>query len=643
MKSKHQIIFPILLLSLAIILSACGKQEEVPAESETPAMPVVEQSLADSLKAERELEYAGMVVSQSEAEISAKASGKLSGSSFKVGDKVEIGQELGRIDDVNSSGQVSSTNTSQVQQAKIAVAQAKAAFDLAQSSYDSLLISSAKDLQQAKIALDQARNNQGNLATTTEESLKSAQLGYENAKIAAEQAKSALENRERLAAQSNKDAEDNAKIAISSASSLAGSVIIGTNNITGFDENNSVSVAYRSNLGALDANSYNDARSSYQQARDVYDEYLKASSTSDVSTRLSDALEMLDMVKQMADDVKYMLDKSISSSLLPATSATGVSLASLQQTATGYQSQTTASVSQLQGANQALINTRLNNETTLDSLRRGYDLAKQQEEIAKQSLASLQAGNVSQSDQASFAVTLAQNQYDNAKVKLDSQIAASRTQLENAQFQYNNALIALQSAYDNRVLVSPIAGTVTRKDVSEGDSVSAGQVVAVISQPEKVKVRFYVEQESLSRITAGLPVQISTNDGKSRNAVIAAVSPQADAVSRRFLVEANLSEPDPSLYLGTVVSVKVVLVDQAQSGQNLAFLPISAIDITQNGSFIFIDENGAAKRLPVSVEEVLGEWARVKVEAPAETMIIVEGNKRIQEGDKVSATSDNNQ
>lgn len=557
-----------------------------------------------------------------------------------MGDKVSIGQELGQVNEVGSSGQIASSDTSQIKQSKIAVEQAKSAYDLAQSSYDSLLISSAKDLQQAQISLEQARNSQGNLQVTTEEGLKSAQLGYENAQIASAQAKASLENRQKLATQSEKDVNENAEIAISSASSLASSIITNINGITGFDENNSVSVAYRNNLGALDANSYNDARTSYQLARDAYKEYSSASSSPSktISERLSDTIALLQKVKDMADDVKYMLDKSISSSQLPASSATGPSLSGLQQSASGYQTQVTSSVSQLQAANQAVINTRLNNESTLDNLERVYELAQQQEQIAKQNLTNLQAGNVSQSDQASYGVTLAQNQYDTAKVKLDSQVASARTQLENAQLQYNNALIGLQNAYDNRLLVSPIEGIVTQKNVSDGESVAAGQVLAVVSQPDKIRIKFYVEQDNVSRITPGLRVQVATNDGKAREAIVAAVSPQADTISRRFLVEANLIEPDPSLYLGTVVSVKVNIIDQAQSGQSLAFLPISAIDITQNGSFVFVDEGGKAKRLPVTVEEVLGEWARVKIDAPAETMIIIEGNKRIKEGDMVSVS-----
>jgi RND family efflux transporter MFP subunit len=636
MKNKS-ILLTILIISSVMLLSGCGKGGEQPDEVILSAMPVKEQSLADSLKAEREFEYPGLVVSQSEATVSAKASGNLSGASFQVGDKVEIGQELGHIDDVNSGGQIASGNTSQIKQAKIVAEQAKSSLDLAQSSYNSLLISSAKDLRQAEISLDQAKNGQSNLGITSGDSIKSAQLGYENAKIATAQAKSSLENRKKLANQAEKDVEDNAKIVVSSSSSLAGSIITGINNVTGFDENNSVSVAYRSNLGALDSNSYNDAKTAYQVARDAYQDYLSEDGT-DVSANLSRTIVLLQTVKDMADEVKYMFDKSVSSSLLPSSSVSGASLSGLQQAASGYQTQTNTSISQLQSANQSLINTNLNNDSTIDNLQRVYDLAKQQEEIAKQNLSNLEAGNVSQSDQAGFAVTLAQNQYDNLKVKIDSQIASSRTQLENAQLQYNNALITLQSAYDNRVLVSPISGTVTKKNVSNGEAVSAGELVAVISQPDKIKVQFYVEQEAVSRITAGLPVTIATNDGNEKEAIITAVSPQADAVSRRFLVEANLVEADSSLYLGTVVSVKAKITDEAQGGTGTAFLPISAVDISQSGQYIFIDEGGIAKKLPVSVEEVLGEWARLKIEAPVETMIIIDGNKRIQEGDSVSVS-----
>jgi hypothetical protein len=110
-----------------------------------------------------------------------------------------------------------------------------------------------------------------------------------------------------------------------------------------------------------------------------------------------------------------------------------------------YQTQINTVISQVKAAKQSLANVGLTNDSTLDSLEKAYELAKQQEALAAQNLTSLKAGNSSQKDQASFSADLAQNQYDNLKVKTNSQIAAARSQMESAQLQYVNAQVSLQN------------------------------------------------------------------------------------------------------------------------------------------------------------------------------------------------------
>ena len=632
---KNYLLIPLLILSV-FSLTACGKKKE---ETQTPvptAVKVVVQEIAQSLSVNRELEYPGLVVSDSEAKIIAKTSGTISGFKANAGDKVSLGQELAKIDDVNSASyNPANFNSSQIKQAKLAVNQAQAAYQLARTNYNNLLVSSVKDLKAAEIARDQAAKGQENLALTTAESIKSANLAYETSKIATEQARLSLENRKKLNIQGAESTETNADIAADSAANLCGTIISNVNALTGFDEDNTVSISYKTNLGALDSATYSKASDSYRQAKSAYKNYLQKEFSS-TENKVDETIKLVQSTKNMIDDVKILFEKSVSSSNLPQSSPTGVSLSGLQTSASSYQSQVNGALNQVNSAKQGLSNTTLNNDNLLVTLEKAYELAKQQEASALQALKNLNTGNTSQIDQSQFVLSLAQNQYDNAKVKIESQIAAAKVQMENSESQYNNALLSLQSLYDIHSVISPIEGTITQK-VNNGDTVSAGQVVATISQTEKTKVKIFVEPENLADLKPGLLASVS-NGEQTVNGIISSISPQADTLTRRFPVEIVL-ENASSLYLGTVVNVKVVITKSVAGEAGSILLPLSSIEIGQNGDQVMIVENNQAKKIPVEVVSVLGDLAKVKINNyPPQTLIIIEGNKLVREGDLVALT-----
>lgn len=629
---KNRIVISFLIL-LPFVLSACGsKKVEIDPVKEPTAVSA--QKVADSLSIKRDLSYPGIVASESEAKIIAKTSGTISNFNAKTGDQIALSQELGKIDDVGGSRYNPNTfNANQIKQAQIAVAQAQTSYELAQTNYNTLLVSSVKDLKSAEIARDQAVKGQSNLNNTTSESLKSAEIAYETAKIASEQARLALENRNKQSNQNTSDVGDNADIAADSLISAAGTMISGVNNILGLDDNGTVYVGYKTNLGALNSSTYQSAKSAYDNAKSKYATY-STQAFSNSSNKLNAAIAVGEEVKKMTDAAKNLLENSISSSALPQSSATGLSLSGLQQTISTYQSQMNSAISQAKGAKQSLANVGLNNDSLSDTLQKAYELSKQQEAIAAQNLNNLKAGNASQTDQAGFSADLAQNQYENLKVKMNSQIAAARSQMESAQLQYTNAQVNLQSLFDIHSLISPIAGTLTRKLVNDGDTVSSGQLVASVSQTNNLKVQFYIESERLQDIIPGLTATVEANDGKIYTGIVSSVAQQSDPVSKRFLAELKLDSQD-GLVIGTVVNVKLILNSSVISGSNTILLPLSALTVGQNMTTVFIYENGVAKKHQVEVSEVIGEFAKVKTDLVPETFIIIGGNKMLQEGEVI--------
>lgn len=623
-----------LALSAAALGAGCRKAEVTQAEAPKPPVKVAVRAAADAKSLKQDLEFPATISAEQEAKIIAKTGGTAQDVAFKVGDKVKLGDQLVKIDDVNSAKQTDGFDAGQVKQAQLAAEQARASYEMARTNYLNLLQSSGKDLHQLEIAREQAETSQGNVGAATNEALKSAELAYQTATIAVEQAKLALDNRQASAQQTTGDTGTNAELTANSAVDSCNTIAVSLNAIAELDNPNGGNLPYHQYLGILDGTSLSTAKNAYQAARTAIDAYKKTNFTS-LDARLDSALDTVAKTKALADAMKTVIDKTLPSTYLPQSSVTGPSVAGFQTQIAGFQTQANGLQQQLTATKQALANVALNNGSSLDALQKAYELAQQQEKIAQQNLENLKAGNKTQQDNAAFGAEAARNQYSATKIKLETQVAVSKSQMDMAEIQYRNAAVALQNLIDVHRVITPIDGIVTKKSVENGDTVSAGQILAVVSTPDRLKIQFYVDQDSLALLTAGMDAAI-VDGGKDISATIWSITPQADAVTRRFLVEARPKDGQAAkdLVLGSITTVRVTVTKSAKDGTYL--LPLSAVEVAPAGSSIFLAKDGKAAKVGVKIEEVEGENAEVSGEIPADASIIIDGNKLVREGETVA-------
>lgn len=628
----------LILSSLLVVggLVYLGVTRQKPADdtvkAETASIPVRVQKASESFESTEIVTYPGMIQAENEATIIAKTNGTAANIAFQVGDRVEIGQELIKIDDVNSNGASASQsglNADQVKQAELAVQQAMTSLQLARNNEATLLLSSNRDLQQAQITANQSSSAQQNLQKTTEESLKAAQSNYETAKIATEQARLALENRQKMSDQSSQDVKTNADTTMANAADACASVISTINTLTGVEVSSGGIVAYRDLLGRLDATSSEKAHQSYVAAVAALKTY-RSGTYADQASRLSAVTLLTQATKKLTDDTKYMLDKtSVTADFSQAT------LSSIQAQVIGFQTQANGLQSQLDQVNQALTNTGLTNSSTLDALQKAYEIAQQQEQTAAQSIENLKAGNTTQTDQVTFSVQSAQNQLEATKTRVNGQISSMKSQVDLAQIQYQNAVIALQNISDAHHVISPIAGVIVKKNVSNGDTISQGQTLAVVGTPDQLKIAFFIDQESLNMVSPGLEVRVSSPDGNSASGTVVSISPQADATTHRYEVEVRpILTEGVHFPLGSIVDVSLPLRKIASQGNIL--VPLSSIDVTPNGSFLTIVQDEKAERIQIDIKRILGEMVEIQAPITPETVIVVDGNRLTSSGSPVT-------
>lgn len=223
-----------------------------------------------------------------------------------------------------------------------------------------------------------------------------------------------------------------------------------------------------------------------------------------------------------------------------------------------------------------------------------------------------------------------------ANAPTKAQVNSAKDQIDIAEAQYGSAKVGFSGTLDDHLITSPISGFVTGKTVSVGDSVSVGQEIATISKTQNVKAQFFVDQNQLASFSKGMEVDLSSSGGDSAKAVVRNISPAADPTTKRFLIEAfPVSGVSKIFASGTVATVSFETVDTPNQGGNL-ILPLSAITISQNESHIFIDDNGLAKKVNVTIIRVSGEAAEIKADIPSDAKIIMNGSKLVKDGERIT-------
>lgn len=458
---------------------------------------------------------------------------------------------------------------------------------------------SSNQVRQAQLAVEQAETNKRNIALTSAENLRSAQIAHESAKILSQQARLNLQNRELSASQSYGDVGTNANTAAQAAADGCGAIITGINNIANFEPTAVADSSYKNNLGVANSQLTIDAKNAFAATKNLYDKY-STTNHNDAKTNVDETIKLIQQTSRLVNITKKYLDASLVGGALTQTILNG-----FQATVAGYQTQLNGALAQVNGAKQALENNQINNQASLDVLAKAYDLSKQQEKSALQALTSLQT-NI-------------------------------KSMLEAADLQYRNAALGLQGIIDIHLVVAPLSGKITQSFITQGETVSAGQQLATVGSGQAVKLQFFVEEDILRKINLGQTVTVKNNENKEVLGKITGLSPQADGLSKRFLVEASPADSGAGDFsLGTVVNVVISL--EKKSGAGAVVLPLAAVEIGQNGNAVFVIDNGRAKRTPVEIVKISGETAEIKTTLPASAVIITEGNKLLREGDAVVLT-----
>ena len=260
-----------------------------------------------------------------------------------------------------------------------------------------------------------------------------------------------------------------------------------------------------------------------------------------------------------------------------------------------------------------------------DQVTKGQTLAQLDNSVQKQDVA-----------QAETQVELMKTLYDRQKNLWDQKIGTevqfiqAQTNLETAQ----KTLAMKKQSADLARIVAPISGTVDQMDLKLGQapSPSSPQSTSIrIVNTESLKVKANVPESYAASIHQGDMVKVVVPDANdSVTAKVTFAAKVIDAASRSFAIEIQLPASKT-----IKPNMTAVLKIADYSNKKAIVVPVNSIQKSESGDFVFVDENGIAKKKNIVQGASYGDKAEVKSGLQPGEKLITDGASEIEDGDKI--------
>jgi multidrug efflux system membrane fusion protein len=220
---------------------------------------------------------------------------------------------------------------------------------------------------------------------------------------------------------------------------------------------------------------------------------------------------------------------------------------------------------------------------------------------------------------------------DNSKTQGDTLRAAIRADnavLENLKVQLSFCFIR-----------APITGRISQAAVKVGNFARSADTIpiATINQIAPVYITMSVPQRSLPDLRVAMAESDTSVEaiipGETRRArgTIAMIENAVDPTTGMATVRASMPNEDELLWPGTLVTAQVTL-----RTENAVVVPAPAVQVSQQGNFVFVVKNNVATVTPVKVARLLGAETVIESGLNDGDVVVTEGHLLLTNGARVT-------
>lgn len=181
-------------------------------------------------------------------------------------------------------------------------------------------------------------------------------------------------------------------------------------------------------------------------------------------------------------------------------------------------------------------------------------------------------------------------------------------------------------------IAAPLNGLVTRRHISPGDYVSAGQPLFELISVERLRARIAFPEHDASRISVGQRVYLTTPAAPDITAAgdVAAVNPQIKMHNRAVEIIVEFDNPGGWLP-GASVDAKLVVEKRAQA----LTLPLLALAKREGRDVVFVLEDKQVRAVPITTGWRQAGWVEILSGVSADSEIVVDGASQLSDGSRV--------
>jgi len=165
----------------------------------------------------------------------------------------------------------------------------------------------------------------------------------------------------------------------------------------------------------------------------------------------------------------------------------------------------------------------------------------------------------------------------------------------------------------NSYLTAPIGGMVVRRNVTLGETVSAGDASAramfTLVDDREVWVDIAVYKQDISRVRKAAAVTLKSSDGNIlAHSVVAFVLPVIDETSRTATARVVVKNPDGELRPGQFVTAEI----SVGKGVPVLRIPAASVQTVEGKSSVFVPVDGGFKLRTVTTGIQAGEFVEIR-------------------------------
>ena len=220
---------------------------------------------------------------------------------------------------------------------------------------------------------------------------------------------------------------------------------------------------------------------------------------------------------------------------------------------------------------------------------------------------------------------------DNAKTQSDTFRAA----IQSDQAMLDNLKVQLSYC----TITAAISGRISAASVKVGNFVRSADLtpIAVINQLSPIYVSFAVPQRYLPDIRTAIGAESAMIDAtipgsdKHATGAVSMIENAVDATTGMATVRATMPNEDELLWPGTLVNIRITLRQE-----QAVTVPTAAVQVSQQGSFVFVVKDGVAKVVPVKVGRVVGSESVIDSGLSGGETVVTNGHLQLTDGARVT-------